>query len=258
MTTPFELEVLGSAGSHTGPGRVCSGYLLRAGATRVLVDAGNGSTANLQRSTAFADLDAVCISHRHIDHCADLIGMFYALRFDPRLDRGDEDRVDLYAPDEVVETLTGLLSSDSAMAFTDVFAPHRVAGGDVVRIGPMEVAFHDALHPPPSVSMRFRVGDRVLAYSGDTAGGEALVACARDADLLLCEATWQGSADDYPSGVHLVAADAGRIAEQAGVGRLVLTHIAGGLDTAVSRAEASATFSGPVEVAEDGATFDLT
>lgn len=244
---PFILTVLGSAGSHTGPGRACSGHLVRTPTTTLLLDAGNGSTANLQRLARFADVDAVFITHRHVDHCVDLVSMFHALWFDPTFD----GRVDLYAPAEVRETLTALLSSDSALAFDRVFRCHEVRGGDQVQVGDVRVDVFDACHPPPSVSYRITAGDRILAYSGDTAGDDALLECARDADLFLCEATWQGDAAGFPEGIHLVAADAGRVATRAGVRRLVLTHVAGGLDVEVSRAEAAATFDGPVDVAED-------
>jgi ribonuclease BN (tRNA processing enzyme) len=80
----FDVTVLGCSGSHTGPGRACSGYLVRADGAQLLVDCGNGSTANLQRVTRPEDLDAILITHRHVDHCVDLIGMFYALRFHPK------------------------------------------------------------------------------------------------------------------------------------------------------------------------------
>lgn len=243
----LSVTVLGSAGSHTGPGQVCSGYLVETGTTRLLVDAGNGSTANLQRFVAFNALDAVLISHRHVDHCVDLIGMFYALRFDPTF----VGAIPLYAPAEVFETLQSLLSNDSRQVFSDVFDHRLVGGGSHDRIGDVNVSFFASLHPPPTVSMRFEYDEAVLAYSADSAGGEELVACARGADVFLCEATWQGDAVNYPAGIHLTARDAGAIAQRAGVRTLVLTHIAGGLDRQVSRAEAQETFAGRVEFAND-------
>ena len=252
MTT-LELMVLGSAGSHTSAGRVCSGYLLRAGDTKLLLEAGNGATANLQRFHAFQDLDAIVISHRHVDHCVDLIGAFYAVRFVPGLDR----RVPLYAAPEVHATLTGLLSGDSAMRFDDVFAHQEVTGGDELQIGPMRLTFADSVHPPPTVSIRIEVDGHVLAYSGDSAGGDDLVRIATGADLFLCEATWAGDAADHPPGIHLTARGAAEVAKAAGVGRLVLTHIAGGTDRAQVLAEASEVFDGPVELAEELRSYVL-
>jgi ribonuclease BN (tRNA processing enzyme) len=243
----FELTVLGSAGSHTGPGSVCSGYLLRAADHQLLLDCGNGASANLQRFTRFEDLDAVLITHRHVDHCIDLIGMYYALRFHAE----GQQRVPLYAAPDVIETLTSLLSNDSRFGFLDAFDVHEVTGGDRFEVGPMRVELADSIHPVPTVSAAIEAEGARLVYSSDSAGGEGLREFARGADLFLCEATWQGDAAEHPDGLHLTARDAGRLASEAGVGWLVLTHILGSLDREVSRAEAAETFSGKLEVAED-------
>ncbi len=249
----IELTVLGSAGSHPQAGRVCSGYLVEAGDTKLLLDAGNGSTANLQRFASFRDLDAVLISHRHVDHCIDLIGGYYAMRFDPQRTR----RLPLYGPAEVAETLRGLLSSDAPFAFDEVYDTHEVAPGDRLRFGAVSVELFHSHHPPPTVSMRITVDRTVLVYSGDTAGGDDLIACARDADLLLCEASWAGDPSDYPPDIHLTGRQAGEVAAAAGVKKLVLTHVAGGIDRAEVVTEAREAFDGPVELAEDLARYRI-
>lgn len=243
----FDVTVLGSSGSHTGPGRACSGYLVRADGSQLLVDCGNGSSANLQRVTRPEDLDAILITHRHVDHCVDLIGMFYALRFHP----AGPQPIELYAAPEVVDTLTGLLSHDSALEFREVFHVTEVTGGDRFDVGPMHVQLADAIHPVPTVSCRVEVDGVSLVYSSDSAGGPALVELARDADLFLCEATWQGDGEGYPDGMHLTAREAGRLATEAGAHRLVLTHVLGSLDRNRSLAEAQETFSGDLALADD-------
>ncbi len=247
----LRLTVLGSAGSHTGVGRACSGYLVEADGTRLLMDAGNGSTANLQRLMPLTELDAVVISHRHVDHCIDLIGCYYNLRFDPTFD----GQMPLYAAAEVHDLLTSMMSNDSTLEFDLMFRHQQVGHGDEVEIGPLQLRFARSLHPVPTVSTRIEVGDRTLVYSGDSAGGDELVRIATGADLFLCEASWTGDAADYIPDIHLTATDAGRIAQQAGVGRLVLTHITGAADREVIRAEASAAFDGPVHLAEDLDTY---
>jgi ribonuclease BN (tRNA processing enzyme) len=243
----FELTVLGSAGSHTGPGSACSGYLFQADGQRLLVDCGNGSTANLQRLVRFEDLDAILVTHRHVDHCIDLIGMYYGLRFHPE----GRKRIVLHAAAEVVDTLTSLLSNDSALGFHEVFDVHEVRGGDRLEVGPMQVELAESIHPVPTVSVAVAMDGVRVVYSSDSAGGDGLRDFAHGADLFLCEATWQGDADRYPEGLHLTARDAGRLATAADVDRLVLTHILGSLDREVSRAEAAETFDGELEVAQD-------
>ncbi|MFU8840957.1 MAG: MBL fold metallo-hydrolase [Nitriliruptoraceae bacterium] len=247
------LTVLGSAGSHTGAGRLCSGYLLEAEGCTLLLDAGNGATANLQRTHRLTDLDAVVISHRHVDHCIDLIGAYYNLRFDPT----SAGRLPLYAAAEVHDLLTGLLSGDSPMSFDDVFAHREVGHGDEVVVGPARLRFARSVHPVPTVSTRIEVAGCTVVYSGDSAGGPDLVEIARDADLFLCEATWAGDPASYPPDIHLTGEQAGAVAAEAGVARLVLTHIAGGTDRAAVLAEARAAFGGPVDLAEDLVRYEV-
>ena len=250
----FDLTVLGSAGSHTGPGLACSGYLVRANGTQLLVDCGNGSSANLQRLTRFDELDAILITHRHVDHCVDMVGMFYAMRFHPDGPRS----IDLYAAPEVMDVLNGLLSGDSALEFREVFRVTEVTGGDHLELGPMRIDLADSVHPVPTVSVRVEVEGRSIVYSSDSAGGPQLVELARGADLFLCEATWQGDAADYPPDMHLTARDAGRIGTEAEVERLVLTHVLGSLDRSVTLEEARETFDGDLTLAQDLRSWVLT
>lgn len=249
----FSLTVLGSAGSHPGIARACSGYLLRSGTTSVLMDAGNGSTANLQRFLPFSALDAVVVSHGHVDHCIDLVSAYYAIRYGV----SPMPPLTVYGAAGVGETLSGILDRDSAHEFAEVYDVRNVAGGDVVEVGPFTLAFADSWHSVPAVSTRVTVDGKVLVYSGDSAGGDALVDIARDADLFLCEASWTGHAADYREGIHLTARGAARIAAAAGVKRLVLTHVTGAADRGRILDEAREVFDGPVELAEDLTTYVL-
>lgn len=259
------LVALGTSGSWTGAGRACSGYLVEAGVLddhhaprmRLLVDAGNGATVNLQRYARFDELDAIFISHRHPDHWVDLISVFNALRLDPRLKR---DPVPLYAPADVPGAIGRVLSPSALERFGEVFDVHPIVAGNRVVVGAqdeddptsrVEIEVFEAAHSVPAVAFRLTAHGRTIAYSGDTAPCDALRACARGADLFACEATWQGPAEAHPDGRHLTAAQAGHIAGEAGVGQLVLTHIGAGLDPEVSVAEAQATFAGTVVAAND-------
>lgn len=249
----MRLTVLGSSGTFTGPGSLCSGYLVQTATTNVLVDAGNGSTANLQRHVALEDLDAIVISHKHADHCVDLIGLHHAVRARGETATG----VPLYSPPGVAELLAELTSREAPYVFEESFALQSVQAGDSFTVGDLRFDLHDSVHPPPTLTMRIHGDDRVLTYSADSAGGPMLVEAARDADLFLCEATWQGPMADHPPGIHLTAEAAGLVATEAAARRLVLTHIAGNLDREVSRREAAATYGGPIDLAMDGLTFDV-
>ncbi len=244
----FELDILGSSGSHTGPGRVCSGYLLRTPDTSLLMDCGNGASANLQRILPFEELDGIVITHRHVDHCIDLIGMFYALRFHEE----GHKTVRLYAAPQVHDMLTGLLSDDSAFAFNEVFHHVPIHAGDHFQVGDFDITCFESEHPVPTVSLRITGDDRTLTYSSDSAGGAELEQAVEGCDMFLCEATWQGDAEQYPRGVHLTAGDAGTFARRVGVERLMITHVLGSLEPERSRKEAARTFGADVELAVEG------
>ncbi|HEX2028422.1 MAG TPA: MBL fold metallo-hydrolase [Nitriliruptorales bacterium] len=243
----FDVVVLGSAGTHPGPGRVCSGYLFRTDRTRVVVDCGNGSTSNLYRILPLEQLDAVILTHRHHDHCADLIGLYYALRFHPDGERS----IDVLAPPGTAPFLAQMLSDDAAQRFHEVCCFRDVAHGDHVTIGDLDFTFFDSPHAVPSVAVRAEHRGGVATYSGDSGGGPSLQEAARDADLFLCEATWTGDPEQYPPELHLTASEAGATAQAAGVRQLVLTHLYPTNDRERALSEAQERFDGSVELADD-------
>ncbi len=248
----LDVVVLGSAGTHPAPGRACSGYLLRSGATHVMVDCGNGSSGNLQRFVAVEELDALVISHRHPDHCVDLIGMYFALRFHPDGPR----HLDVYAPEGTDDFLASLVPESEA-TFRELCRFHAIGPGDRLDVGPVTLRLYDSVHSVPTVAVRAEADGAVLTYSADSAGGPSLVEAATDADLFLCEATWLGEPSDWPEGVHLTATGAGEVARSAGVARLVLTHLWPRNDRAAARAQAEDAYGGPIELAEDRAVLHV-
>ncbi|MGH3441860.1 MAG: MBL fold metallo-hydrolase [Nitriliruptorales bacterium] len=243
----LEVVVLGASGTHPSAGRACSGYLVRTPSTNLVLDMGNGSTTRLYEHVRVEDVDAIVLSHPHADHCVDLIGFYYALRFHPDAPLS----VDVHAPPGTEEFLAQLVSSDSEARFGDVCRFHDARPGGELEVGDLRVRFFPSIHVVPAVSVRIEHDGRVVTYSGDSAGGEWLEQAARDADLFLCEASWQGSADAYPAGLHLTATGAGEVATAAGAKSLVLTHLWPANDRDTVRAEAEAAFGRRIDFAED-------
>jgi ribonuclease Z len=101
---------------------------------------------------------------------------------------------------------------------------------------------------------------RKLVVSGDTRPCPALVEAARAADLLIHEATF--SDDEHQRALetrHSTAREAGRVAREAGVQRLILTHLSSRHDVDPGRllSQAREEYAGPAEVAYDGMSLEL-
>jgi ribonuclease BN (tRNA processing enzyme) len=127
-----------------------------------------------------------------------------------------------------------------------------------LEIGPVRVTFQEVPHYTETFAMRLSSsnGSGEIVYGADSRPTEALTHFATGADLVLVEATLPRPERTGERG-HLTPGEAGEHARGAGAKRLVLVHISDELDPDWARAEATATFKGPVEVATEGATFEV-
>lgn len=245
------LTVFGSNGTYPTADRPASGYLVASGDSSVLLDMGPGVFAALHGTGRLPD--AVVLSHGHPDHCLDVLSLFSYLRFDA-IDRWG---LPVYAPAGVIERLAGFSGAGSDHDFFKALQPRVIEPGMVVEVGELRLRFGAAVHPVPAVCTRVEGRGKAFVYSGDTGPGGDLLDLSTGADLLLCEATHQGTPppDRYP--YHLYAAEAGAVAHDAGVRILVVTHVSPALDPEVSVHEAAAHFTGPIRAAEPGLEVGL-
>jgi ribonuclease BN (tRNA processing enzyme) len=130
------------------------------------------------------------------------------------------------------------------------------APGEPVRIGPFTVQPLRVEHPVEAYGLRVFAAGALLAYTGDTGRCGELETLARGADLLLAEASFPDGAAN-PPGIHLTGGDGGRLARDAGVHRLVVTHVPPWYDGDEALAAARAEWDGPTELAAPGSTYDL-
>ena len=241
MTLAF--TVLGSSGSFPTPERACSGYLVEADGTKVWVDAGPGTLANLQRHVPPDALDGIVLSHAHPDHWADVMSYFVVVsHFRPRQD------LPVWSPARV-RTLVCEVHGDLGPTFdwTDV------TDSSVVTVGALSFTFSRTDHPVETLAMRIEGAGSVLGYSADTGPGWSLTELGPGIDCALVEASFTRAQEG--EGLHLSARQAAITAKAAGAPRLVLTHLQPGLDPEVLRAEAAEVFGGPVELAVENERY---
>lgn len=253
----MKLAVLGSSGSLAAPGNPASGYLLSDAATAVVADIGPGVLAQLQTQMNPADAHVV-FSHLHPDHCLDFPSLLVWRRYHPH--QYAQQRHQCIGPSDTATRL-GHISGDAPGEIddmSDTFALETWEQDRTYRIGEFQIQAFPAIHPIEAYSLRFtHLSGAVVAYSGDTAYTPALIDCARDADIFICEATWGAGGANMAPDMHLSGQEAGKIARLAGAKRLVLTHIPPWADPAVAAAAARTEFSGPIDIAVPGMEFEL-
>lgn len=255
----LRLTVVGCTGSVPGPASPASCYLVEAddadGRTwRVLLDLGSGALGALQGLVDPRRVDAVLLSHLHPDHCLDLCGLYVVERYAPGVAR--EGRLRVVGPTDVAERIAAAYGSEPDGILT-AFAFEEWSAGAPVRVGPLTVTPFPAEHPVESYCLRVEAGGRALTYSGDTDSCPGLVEALRGTDLALLDAAFVDGRDDV-RGIHLTPSRGARACLDAGgVGRIVLTHLPPWNDPAVVRAQAADVWSGPLDVAQPLATYDV-
>ena len=213
----MRLTVVGCSPSWPNPGRAHSGYLLESEGSRLLVDCGPGVLSRLRESEAWPQVDAIVISHLHLDHCGDLVPWLWGHLIGPVagtpgptlwLPPHGLGRLLSFAPIELFARVFDMRTYDDAVAFD-------AAGFSVL---PLAVVHYDE----PTWGLRIERDGRVLAYSADSAPAPALAELARDADVFICEATLEQPETD-PHG-HMTAEEARDAFRASGARRLLLTH----------------------------------
>lgn len=253
----MHLTILGASAACPAPGGASSSYLVQQGATNLVLDCGPGSLPNLRQCIDYRAVTAIVLSHLHADHILDLAPYHDGLCYGPQA--RDDFRVPLWTPPGGTAHLQALgeaLGRDAGY-FAAAFAIQEYDPAAELTIGDLRLTFAPTQHYIPCWAIRCQAGSATLIYSADSGPTPVLVEFARAADLFLCEATLltRPTPEERPG--HLTAAEAGAIAQEAGVRRLLLTHLWPELGREALLAEAEAVFPGPTALAREGETHEI-
>lgn len=252
----MNLTILGSGAAGANAGSGCTSFLAGSGQTRILIDCGSGAVGELKRWIDVRTLDAIVISHMHLDHILDLVTLRAAYRYAPE---PFDERIPLWLPpggSEILDSLAAPLDLDhhSPLFFDQVFEVEEYNPIDSLHIGEIGIDFAPTQHPMPAWAMRMAHAgaDRSIGYTSDTGPITNLGTFFRGVDALVCEATLLETNVSPMERSHLTAAEAGRLASTCQAKRLVLTHFWEELGAERLLAGAARTFSGPIELAWPG------
>jgi ribonuclease Z len=257
------LVVLGTASQVPTRHRNHNGYLLRWDGTGILFDPGEGTQRQMVRAGVAAhDLNRICVTHFHGDHCLGLAGVIQRINLDqvphevtahyPRSGQRFFDRL-RYATAyrETVGITEAPVAADGILAVTPSYTlearklshpvesyGYRLVEPDGRRMLPERLAAHGITGPDVGRLQREgRIGDVALedvsevrrgqrfAFVMDTRLCAGVHALAEGCDMLVIESTFLD--DDVELAVehgHLTAGQAAAVARDAGVRHLVLTH----------------------------------
>jgi ribonuclease BN (tRNA processing enzyme) len=282
------LTILGSKGGPAirGGGPSPSASLLEAGGRLYVVDCGLGVTRGfVEAGRHLKELSTIFVTHHHSDHNLEFGNLIHTA-----WTAGLSAPVAAYGPAGLAGMWTDfcrLNAFDIATRIDDEGRPplapmvrvREFAEGLVMEDGVVRVEALRNSHPPivDSFALRFTVlagedAGKIVVFSGDTAAIPGMAPFARNADILVHEAMLLPAVDRLVARVgngsrlreHLVAShtsaeDAARVAQEAGVRRLVLNHLIPADDPDVSEADWIAAvaphFKGPLTVARDGSAI---
>ncbi|MFN3719457.1 MAG: MBL fold metallo-hydrolase [Rhizobium rhizophilum] len=257
--------------------------LLTLSGRRMVIDCGLGVSRGLvEAGMSLKELDLVFITHLHSDHVLELGPLIHTA-----WTTGLDHPVTVYGPKGTRALWSGFLASlayDIETRIADEGRPDLASLVTVIEYGPgivlqdgdLEVEALRVDHPPVTDCFALKVSGsgKTVVFSADTAPFPPLSDFARHADILVHEAMLPEGLDsivrrtgngsrlrEHLVASHSFAADAAGIAQEAGVGMLVLNHLIPADDPAFTeehwRAAVTPIFAGEVVVGRDGLTISL-
>jgi ribonuclease BN (tRNA processing enzyme) len=269
--SPVAVQILGSGGPAINPERASAGYLLWVGArAKLLIDIGGGTYIRFGQSRArLADLEMVAISHLHPDHVSDLAALMWGsnrIRSEPLPIVGPSGNNT--APDfatflsRMFDQNTGAFQVLGSTLGAEQLGAERprlnVSVVDVAKTEPSTVLDRDgmtvtAFRIPhanlPTLAYRVHTRDVSVVFSSDQNGTDPkFIEFAKGANVLIMHLAI--AADAPPSPLHASPATIGRLAQDAGAKRLILSHI-GQFDLEAAILDVKKSYTGALTIGAD-------
>lgn len=282
----MKLTILGSGSPEAYARRASSGYLIEVGGDSILFDCGGGVVDNLLRAGLLPkDITHIVFSHLHSDHMMDYARLIHAA-----WDEGGAP-VKVFGPAPIAQITHGYFGPDGVLshdlrARTELPQSQEVwvaRGGTLPRPWPApevtEIAAGDQItgdgwtintcgapHAQPlldCLALAISADGRKFVYSGDSGICEPVAQLCKGADLLLhwCYRLEGQTANAAMQALTPTPTETAKMAQGAGVKRLLLTHFRVQMDAPERFAQAEAAlkahFNGPAEIVEDLNTYEV-
>lgn len=252
----MDVTVVGSGTVVPRLARRQSCVVVEAGGETLVFDLGSGAVRGMVRAgiDPFA-VDRIFFTHFHPDHTVDVVPLLFSMKYGAEDERTRALSITGPTPFEsfwasIMAVWGEWMVGEYPLKITelphDCDSPLELPGG--------RLSWTPAEHRPESIAYRLDSQTGGFVYTGDTEYSESVVELARDAHTLLIECSFS---DESPVPGHLTPSGVARIASEAGVGRVVLTHLYPAAEALDLRADVGRGYDGEVVVAEDGLRFSV-
>jgi ribonuclease BN (tRNA processing enzyme) len=254
-----QLTVLGGSAAGVGTGMGCSAYLVTVNDTNVVLDLGPDTIQQLRKHVDYRMLDAIVVSHLHLDHILDLFALRFMLSYNPvKADR----KLPLYLPPDGLAffsraaELFATSSDDVGEYFSAVFHMQEYDPAESITVGDITISFAPTVHIIPCWAMRVRPNEgHDIVYTADSGTDANLDNFIAGAAVVVADSAAAPDAPDFvKAGIHYDAAAATTLARDAGANHLVLTHQWEEADPMNNAAIAREIFPGRISIASPGLT----
>lgn len=253
------LTVLGGSSAGVGTGQGCSGYLVEVNGTRLVLDLGPDTLLELRKHTDFRTLDAVVISHLHLDHILDLFALRFALCYNPHR---PPHPTPLWLPPgglAMLDNAAKLFAAPGELDtyFSAQFDINEYDPKQPLSIGAATLTFAPTVHYVPCWAIRLGGADGGdLLYTADTGPAAPLAEFGQGAEVLIAEATLlEPGPEPWETRGHMTVGEAAELGKAIGVATLVLTHIWEELGLERAVAIAAGVYHGRLARAHPGLTI---
>jgi ribonuclease BN (tRNA processing enzyme) len=257
----MQLVVLGSGTSVFHPRRAAAGFWLQTEQGSILLDCSADAPHRMAAEHLdWPNLDAIWISHLHLDHCGGLAPFLSGIKWFPGI--GERTKPLRIVGCQGLEKLLRAIDDSQAYKLFEQPFPleiHELAPADQPAtfelMAGLEAQAISTPHRRESLALRVSNSNGgQLVYSSDTGYSESLAAFGANADLMILECSFYR---DKPTRKHLELADAMQIARMAEPRKLLLTHLYSEWDGIELETEARKLWDGETIEARDGLRIDV-
>lgn len=235
----IEVIPLGTVAPYPKGNKNCPGFLIKYNNYNIMLDCGNGCLSMLNLPNDLNNLK-IFISHLHPDHFGDLVSLLQAIYVYKKYGMVDNN-IELYIPNGDMETETYSEKGSDGWYGDKKYTVHSleyryiekyakeanitIKGYNNLELNEngIKIKTLKVLHPISTYAFRIDTIDGSITYSADTGVYDCFAKFANKSNLLICESTFL-KGQYRSSNTHLYAHEAARIAKDANVEKLLLTH----------------------------------